>query len=147
MDDLPPSNLVFLIDVSGSMSVPNKMPLLKSAFRLLVDKLRPEDNVAIVVYAGAAGEVLPSTSGTEKDKILDALDQLNAGGSTAGGAGIRLAYRIARENFKKDGNNRVILATDGDFNVGASSNEAMEDLIGEKRGDGVFLTVLGFWYG
>jgi len=147
MDDLPPSNLVFLIDVSGSMSVPNKMPLLKSAFRLLVDKLRPEDNVAIVVYAGAAGEVLPSTSGTEKDKILDALDQLNAGGSTAGGAGIRLAYRIARENFKKDGNNRVILATDGDFNVGASSNEAMEDLIGEKRGDGVFLTVLGFGMG
>ena len=147
MDDLPPSNLVFLIDVSGSMSAHNKLPLLKSAFRLLVDKLRPEDNVAIVVYAGAAGEVLPSTSGAEKDKIFDALDQLNAGGSTAGGAGIKLAYKIAKQNFKKDGNNRVILATDGDFNVGASSNEAMEDLIEGKRDDGIFMTVLGFGMG
>lgn len=147
MDNLPPSNLVFLIDVSGSMRAQNKLPLLKSAFRLLVDKLRPQDNVAIVVYAGAAGEVLPATSGAEKDKIFDALDQLNAGGSTAGGAGIQLAYKIARQNFKKGGNNRVILATDGDFNVGASSNEAMEDLIEEKREDGVFLAVLGFGMG
>ncbi|MEM9857496.1 MAG: von Willebrand factor type A domain-containing protein [Bacteroidota bacterium] len=142
--DLPPSNLVFLIDVSGSMSNYNKLPLLKKAFRLLVNKMRPEDNVAIVVYAGAAGEVLPSTRGSEKAKIIDALNNLEAGGSTAGGAGIQLAYKIAKRNFKKDGNNRVILATDGDFNVGASSNEAMEDLIEEKRKDGVFLTVLGF---
>ncbi|TRX53714.1 DUF3520 domain-containing protein [Fulvivirga sp. M361] len=145
--DLPPSNLVFLVDVSGSMNSPNKLPLLKSAFRLLVDKLRPEDHVAIVVYAGAAGEVLPATTGSEKDKILNAMDQLSAGGSTAGGAGITLAYNIARQNFKKNGNNRVILATDGDFNVGASSNQSMEDLIKDKRDEGVFLTVLGFGMG
>ncbi|QSE97821.1 vWA domain-containing protein [Fulvivirga lutea] len=147
MDNLPPSNLVFLLDVSGSMSAQNKLPLLKSAFKMLIDKLRPEDKVAIVVYAGAAGEVLPSTSASEKDKILDALDQLNAGGSTAGGAGIELAYKIAQKNFIKDGNNRIILATDGDFNVGASSDKAMEELIEEKRDAGVFLTVLGFGMG
>ena len=146
-EDLPPSNLVFLIDVSGSMSNHNKLPLLKSAFKLLVKKLRPEDEVAIVVYAGAAGEVLPSTSGKEKDKILSALENLEAGGSTAGGAGIQLAYGIAKRNFKQGGNNREILATDGDFNVGASSNAAMEELIEEKRMDGVFLTVLGFGMG
>ncbi|MEM8568338.1 MAG: von Willebrand factor type A domain-containing protein [Bacteroidota bacterium] len=146
-EDLPPSNLVFLIDVSGSMSNHNKLPLLKKAFKLLVKKLRPEDNVAIVVYAGAAGEVLSSTSGSAKFKIIDALDNLEAGGSTAGGAGIQLAYKIAKRNFKENGNNRVILATDGDFNVGASSNAAMEDLIEEKRKDGVFLTVLGFGMG
>ena len=147
MDNLPPSNLVFLLDVSGSMNAPNKLPLLKSAFKMLIDKLRPEDKVAMVVYAGAAGEVLPSTSAKEKEKILDALDNLSAGGSTAGGAGINLAYKIAKQNFIKEGNNRVILATDGDFNVGASSNQAMEDLIEEKRGDGIFLTVLGFGMG
>ncbi|MTI38542.1 DUF3520 domain-containing protein [Fulvivirga lutimaris] len=147
MDNLPPSNLVFLLDVSGSMSNANKLPLLKSAFRLLIDKLRPQDKVAIVVYAGAAGEVLPSTSASEKDKILDALDNLSAGGSTAGGAGINLAYKIAKQNFVKNGNNRVILATDGDFNVGASSNESMEELIEQKREEGVFLTVLGFGMG
>ncbi|MEQ8477347.1 von Willebrand factor type A domain-containing protein [Fulvivirga sp.] len=147
MDNLPPSNLVFLLDVSGSMSDANKLPLLKSAFRLLIDKLRPQDKVAIVVYAGAAGEVLPSTSASEKDKILDALDNLSAGGSTAGGAGINLAYKIAKQNFVKNGNNRVILATDGDFNVGASSNESMEELIEQKREEGVFLTVLGFGMG
>lgn len=145
--DLPPSNLVFLIDVSGSMGASNKLPLLKSAFRLLVDKLRPEDNIAIVVYAGAAGEVLPSASGVDKDKIINALDRLNAGGSTAGGAGIQLAYKIARKNFKEGGNNRIILATDGDFNVGPSSNKAMEELIEERRDEGVFLTVLGFGMG
>lgn len=145
--DLPPSNLVFLLDVSGSMSSPDRLPLLKKSLRLLVDKMRDEDRVAIVVYAGAAGEVLPSTSGKDKDKILAALDKLSAGGSTAGGAGIQLAYKIAQRNFLEDGNNRIILATDGDFNVGASSDKAMEELIEEKRKSGVFLTVLGFGRG
>ncbi len=146
-DNLPPSNLVFLIDVSGSMSDENKLPLLKSSFKLLVEQLREQDRVAIVVYAGAAGLVLPSTSGSDKKKIIEALENLQAGGSTAGGEGIRLAYEIAKENFKKGGNNRVILATDGDFNVGESSNEAMEKLIESKRNDGVFLTTLGFGMG
>lgn len=146
-DKLPASNLVFLIDVSGSMSDQNKLPLLKSGFKLLIDQLRPEDKISIVVYAGAAGCVLPATPGDEKDKIIEALQNLSAGGSTAGGAGINLAYKIAKDNFVKDGNNRIILATDGDFNVGASSNEAMEDLIEAKRKEGVFLTVLGFGMG
>ena len=146
-EELPPSNLVFLLDVSGSMEYPNKLPLLKSAFRLLVNQLRPDDRVAIVVYAGAAGLVLPATSGREKEKILRALDQLQAGGSTAGGAGIELAYKIAQENFQAEGNNRVILATDGDFNVGESSDAGMERLIEKKRDAGVFLTVLGFGMG
>jgi Ca-activated chloride channel family protein len=146
-DNLPASNLVFLIDVSGSMSSPNKLPLLKTSFKLLVQQLREQDRVAIVVYAGAAGLVLPSTSGADKTKIMEAIDQLEAGGSTAGGAGIKLAYAIAKENFRQGGNNRVILATDGDFNVGESSNAGMERLIEEKRGDGVFLTVLGFGMG
>jgi Ca-activated chloride channel family protein len=144
---LPASNLVFLIDVSGSMSDPNKLPLLKTSFKMLVNELRPQDKIAIVVYAGAAGLVLPSTSGDEKEKIVAALDQLQAGGSTAGGAGIQLAYKIAKENFVKEGNNRVILATDGDFNVGASSDKDMEQLIEEERKSGVFLTVLGFGMG
>ena len=147
VDNLPASNLVFLIDVSGSMSDPNKLPLLQSSFKLLVEQLRKQDRVAIVVYAGAAGVVLPSTAGSEKQKIIDALDNLQAGGSTAGGAGIQLAYAIAKENFQKDGNNRVILATDGDFNVGASSDQDMEHLIEQKRGDGIFLTVLGYGMG
>lgn len=146
-DNLPPSNLVFLIDVSGSMSDENKLPLLKVSFKLLVEQLREQDRVAIVVYAGAAGLVLPSTSGSDKKKIIEALENLQAGGSTAGGEGIRLAYEIAKENFKKGGNNRVILATDGDFNVGESSNDAMEKLIESKRNDGVFLTTLGFGMG
>jgi len=146
-DNLPPSNLVFLIDVSGSMGSYNKLPLLKKSFALLVDQLRPEDRVAIVVYAGAAGCVLESTSGKEKGKILSALEKLQSGGSTAGGAGINLAYKIALDNFSKNGNNRVILATDGDFNVGASSDNDMEKLIEEKRKSGVFLTVLGFGMG
>lgn len=145
--NLPPSNLVFLLDVSGSMNAANKLPLLKSAFKLLVDELRPQDNVAIVVYAGAAGLVLPSTDGNNKEAILNALNNLQAGGSTAGGAGIQLAYKVAKEQFKKGGNNRVILATDGDFNIGASSNAEMERLIEEKRNDGIFLTVLGFGMG
>jgi Ca-activated chloride channel family protein len=118
--NLPPSNLVFLIDVSGSMSDPNKLPLLKASFKLLTQQLRPQDQVAIVVYAGAAGVVLPSTSGANKSTIIKALDELQSGGSTAGGAGIRLAYAIAKENLRKEGNNRVIIATDGDFNVGES---------------------------
>ena len=146
-DALPASNLTFLIDVSGSMGSPNKLPLLKSAFKLLVNQLREQDRVAIVVYAGAAGVVLEPTSGKHKEKIMKALDNLDAGGSTAGGAGIELAYKLAEENFKKNGNNRVILATDGDFNVGASSDKAMEELIEEKRKSGVFLSVLGFGYG
>ena len=145
--DIPPSNLVFLLDVSGSMNSPDKLPLLKTAFRMLVDELRPQDRVAIVVYAEAAGLVLPSTSGSDKAKILEALQQLEAGGSTAGGAGIRLAYDVARDNHIEGGNNRVILATDGDFNVGASSDGDMVRLIEEKREQGTFLTVLGFGTG
>lgn len=146
-EELPASNLTFLIDVSGSMSSQNKLPLLKSAFKLLVNQLRAKDKVSIVVYAGAAGVVLEPTSGNKKEKIIAALDRLNSGGSTAGGAGIKLAYKLAEKNFIKGENNRVILATDGDFNVGASSNKAMEKLIEEKRNSGVFLSVLGFGYG
>jgi len=145
--NLPPSNLVFLIDVSGSMSAQNKLPLLKSAFKLLVDQLRPNDKVAIVVYAGAAGLVLPPTSGSDKQKIKDAFEKLQAGGSTAGGAGIKLAYKTAAENFVQQGNNRIILATDGDFNVGASSDADMVRMIEKERESGVFLTVLGFGMG
>ncbi len=144
---LPASNLTFLIDVSGSMGAVNKLPLLKSAFKLLVKQLRPKDKVSIVVYAGAAGVVLEPTSGDHKEKILSALDNLQSGGSTAGGAGIQLAYKFAEKNFNKKGNNRVILATDGDFNVGASSDNDMQTLIEEKRKSGVFLSVLGFGYG
>ncbi|WP_293096264.1 VWA domain-containing protein [Moorena sp. SIOASIH] len=147
IEDLPPSNLVFLLDVSGSMNYPNKLPLLKDAFRMLVNELREEDQVSIVVYAGAAGVVLPPTPGNEKDKILTAIENLNAGGSTAGGAGIKLAYKLAQDNFIKSGNNRVILATDGDFNVGVSSDTELVKLIEQKRKKGVFLTVLGFGTG
>ena len=146
-EKLPPSNLVFLIDVSGSMDEPNKLPLLKSSFKMLIEQLRPQDHISIVVYAGAAGLVLEPTAGSEKRKILDALDKLQAGGSTAGGAGIKLAYEVAKKHFKQGGNNRVILATDGDFNIGESSNGAMERLIEEKKKDGVFLTVLGYGMG
>ena len=146
-ENLPASNLVFLIDVSGSMSDANKLPLLKQSLKILVNELRKKDKVAIVVYAGAAGMVLPPTTGDEKQTIIDALEKLNAGGSTAGGAGIELAYKLAQENFIKDGNNRVILATDGDFNVGASSNTDMQTLIEEKRKSGVFLTCLGYGMG
>lgn len=146
-NNLPASNLVFLIDVSGSMGQPNKLPLLKASFKLLIGQLRQQDKVAIVVYAGAAGLVLPSTSGACKEQIIEALDQLEAGGSTAGGAGIHLAYKVAKENFQPNGNNRVIIATDGDFNVGESSNAGMERLIEEKKKDGIFLTVLGYGMG
>ena len=146
-DDLPASNLVFLIDVSGSMNSPNRLPLLVQSMKILVKELRNDDRVSIVVYAGAAGLVLPPTSGGEKQTIIDALEKLTAGGSTAGGAGIELAYKIAGENFVKGGNNRVILATDGDFNVGSSSNMDMQSLIEEKRKSGVFLTCLGYGMG
>lgn len=146
-EKLPASNLVFLIDVSGSMSDANKLPLLKQSMKILINELRKEDKVSIVVYAGAAGMVLPPTSGDNKKTIIDALEKLDAGGSTAGGAGIELAYKTAQENFIKNGNNRVILATDGDFNVGSSSNTDMETLIEEKRKSGVFLTCLGYGMG
>lgn len=146
-EKLPASNLVFLIDVSGSMDEENKLPLLKQSLKILVNELRKEDKVSIVVYAGAAGMVLPPTSGDDKKTIIDALEKLNAGGSTAGGEGIELAYKTAQENFIKNGNNRVILATDGDFNVGKSSNADMETLIEEKRKSGVFLTCLGYGMG
>jgi Ca-activated chloride channel family protein len=146
-DNLPASNLVFLVDVSGSMNDQNKLPLLKQSMKILVEQLRKKDKVSIVVYAGAAGLVLPPTSGDDKKTIIDALENLQAGGSTAGGAGIELAYKIAQENFVKNGNNRVILATDGDFNVGASSDTDMQTLIEEKRKSGVFLTCLGYGMG
>ena len=146
-ENLPASNLVFLLDVSGSMSSPDKLPLLKKAFALLAEQLRPQDRVAIVVYAGAAGLALPPTAGNRRGRILAAVERLEAGGSTAGGAGIKLAYDVARKHFVEDGNNRVILATDGDFNVGASSDEAMVRLIEEERDSGIFLTVLGFGTG
>jgi Ca-activated chloride channel family protein len=145
--NLPPSNLVFLLDVSGSMNEPNKLPLLISSFKMLVNELRAQDHVAIVVYAGAAGLVLEPTAGNERKKIIESLEALEAGGSTAGGEGIRLAYAVARKHFKTGGNNRVILATDGDFNVGESSNAAMERLIEEEKKSGIFLTVLGFGMG
>ena len=149
---LPPSNLVFLLDVSGSMASPDKLPLVKQAFRLLVEQLRPQDRVAIAVYAGAAGLVLPSTSGREKARILEAIERLEAGGSTAGGEGLLLAYRTAREaraQIEGDGriNSRVVLATDGDFNVGVSSDAALERLIEDQRASGTYLTVLGFGTG
>ena len=146
-ENLPASNLVFLLDVSGSMNAPNKLPLLKSAFGLLVEQLREQDKVSIVVYAGAAGVVLEPTSGDNKEAILNALSKLSAGGSTAGGQGIQLAYKIARENFVRGGNNRIVLATDGDFNIGVSSNAAMERLVEKERESDVFLTVLGFGMG
>ena len=147
MEALPPNNLVFLLDVSGSMQPENKLPLVKSAFRLLVDQLRPQDRVAIVVYAGASGLVLPSTPGNQKDRILDAIARLEAGGSTAGADGIRLAYQTARENLLREGNNRVILATDGDFNVGVSSDGELTRLIEQEREHGIYLSVLGFGMG
>ena len=146
-NDIKPSNLVFLLDVSGSMEDENKLPLLRKSFKLLLNELSQEDKVSIVVYAGAAGMVLSPTPASEKAKIIKALDDLKAGGSTAGGAGIQLAYKTAKENLIKDGNNRVILATDGDFNVGTSSTSSLVDLIEEKRRDNIYLTILGFGMG
>jgi Ca-activated chloride channel family protein len=147
LEAAPPSNLVFLIDVSGSMSDYNKLPLVQESMNLLVDNLRGKDKVAIVVYAGAAGEVLPSTSGNNKLAIRNAINNLSAGGSTAGGAGIQLAYKIASENLIAGGNNRIILCTDGDFNIGVSSDAAMTDLVEKNRNKGIYLTVLGFGMG
>jgi Ca-activated chloride channel homolog len=147
VDNLPPSNLTFLIDVSGSMDSEDKLPLVKSSMKLLVDQLREQDKVSIVVYAGNAGLVLQPTQGTDKMKIKQAIDNLQAGGSTAGGQGIKLAYATAKSNFAKGGNNRVILCTDGDFNVGVSSDDELERLIEEERKTGIFLTVLGFGTG
>lgn len=146
-DNLPASNFVFLVDVSGSMNQENKLPLVQSSLKMLTDNLREKDRVAIVVYAGAAGLVLPSTSGTEKQKIKEAISNLSAGGATAGAEGIKLAYKITKENFIKEGNNRVILATDGDFNVGVSSDDELVSLIENERNSGVYLTVLGYGMG
>ena len=147
VDNLPNSNFVFLVDVSGSMNEPKKLPLVQESLNLLVERLRENDKVGIVVYAGSAGLVLPSTNGNNKQKIKDAIDNLQAGGSTAGGEGIKLAYKIARDNFIEGGNNRVILATDGDFNVGLSSDAALVKLIEGERKSGVFLSVLGYGFG
>ena len=144
---LPASNLVFLVDVSGSMQDENKLPLVKASMKMLVDQLREQDKVAIVMYAGNAGLVLPPTSGSQKQAIREAIDKLEAGGSTAGGAGILLAYQVAAKTFITNGNNRVILCTDGDFNVGLSSDAALESLIEDERKSGVFLTVLGYGMG
>ncbi len=143
VSELPPTNLVFLIDVSGSMSPPNKLPLVQRALAMLVERLRPEDRISIAVYAGAAGTVLEGARGDETARILEALHSLRAGGSTAGGEGLRLAYRLAAEHHRPEGNNRIILATDGDFNVGVSSDSEMQRLVEEKREQGTFLTVLG----
>ena len=143
----PPANLVFLIDVSGSMQAPNKLGLLKRSLRLLVNQLNEHDRIGLVVYAGAAGIVLDSTPANQKAKILNAIDQLAAGGSTNGSAGIRLAYQLAEQYLIKDGINRVIIASDGDMNVGTVSIEALKDLIKEKRKSGVALTTLGFGTG
>jgi Ca-activated chloride channel homolog len=147
VESLPPSNLVFLLDVSGSMDAPDRLPLVKQSMRLLVEQLREQDRVAIVVYAGAAGIVLPTTPGSRKGDILAALEGLRAGGSTAGGAGIQLAYRTAKESYLEGGNNRVILATDGDFNVGISSTSELTRFVEERRKEGIALTVLGFGMG
>ena len=143
-DQIPPANLVFLIDTSGSMDEPNKLPLLKQAFAQLVPNLRAQDRVAIVVYAGSAGLVLPSTPGDHHAEILAALDHLEAGGSTNGGAGIGLAYAQARSSFIKGGANRIILATDGDFNVGVSDVGSLKQMVAKERDSGIALTTLGF---
>ena len=143
----PAANLVFLLDVSGSMNQPNRLPLVKQSLRLLVNKLRPDDRVAIAVYAGASGMALPSTSAREKAVILEAIDQLTPGGSTNGAMGIHLAYDLAKANFIEGGVNRVILATDGDFNVGTTSEGELVRLIEEKARSGVFLSVLGYGMG
>ena len=146
-EEMPPRNLVFLIDTSGSMAPPNRLPLLLTALRLLVQQLNTRDRVAIVTYAGSAGLALPSTPGNQQETILAALDRLHASGSTNGGEGIVLAYRQAQENFIKGGANRVILGTDGDFNVGVTNRGDLVRLIEEKRKTGVFLSVLGFGMG
>lgn len=147
LDKVPPSNLVFLVDVSGSMDMPNRLPLLKSSFRKLVENLRTIDTVSIVVYGGVTGIMLPPTGGNNKEKILDAIENLNAGGFTPGAAGIRQAYKLAHNSFIKGGNNRVILATDGDFNVGETGEKELEALITEMKQGGIYLTCLGVGMG
>ena len=147
LDSLPPSNLVFLIDVSGSMDMPNRLPLLKAGFRGLVSNLRSLDSVSIVVYGGTIGVVLDATSGNEKEKILKVIDSLTAGGATPGESGVKLAYSVARNHFIRGGNNRVILATDGDFNVGLRTEEELEGLIAVQRESGIYLTCLGVGMG
>jgi len=146
-DKLPPSNLVFLIDVSGSMMDENKLPLVKASMKMLTDQLRENDRISIVVYAGRAGVALPATDGSDKIKIKTAIDALEAGGSTAGGEGIQMAYKIAQQNFMKEGNNRIILCTDGDFNVGVSSDDGLVRLVEQERNKGIYLTVLGYGMG
>ncbi|MDH5558771.1 MAG: von Willebrand factor type A domain-containing protein, partial [Alphaproteobacteria bacterium] len=143
----PPANLVFLVDTSGSMSSPDKLPLLQKSLRMLVQEMGPEDRVAMVAYAGSAGVILEPTDAKHKSRILSAIDNMRAGGSTAGGAGIELAYRLAQDSFRKGAVNRVILATDGDFNVGISDPNRLEDLIAGKRKTGIYLSVLGFGMG
>jgi Ca-activated chloride channel family protein len=147
MDSMPPANLVFLIDVSGSMDLPNRLPLLKSSFRGLINNLRPIDSVSIVVYGGLVAVALNTTSGAEKEKIFNAIDSLEPGGSTPGESGIKLAYSVARNHFISKGNNRVVLATDGDFNVGLKSETDLEDLIKEQSKSGIYLTCLGVGMG
>jgi len=144
---MPPANLVFLVDVSGSMDSPDKLPLLRQSLKLLVDQLRGEDRLSLVIYAGSTAVVLEPTAGSEHERITRAIDQLQAGGSTAGEAGIRLAYRMARQGFLKDGINRVLLATDGDFNVGITDFEQLKDLVEHERESGVQLSTLGFGTG
>ena len=147
LDALPPSNLVFLIDISGSMDMPNRLPLLQSAFKLLVNNLRPKDTVTLVVYGGITGIRMNPTSGAEKEKIIKAIDELEPGGFTPGESGIRLAYNVAQSHFIKGGNNRVILATDGDFNVGLKTEEELDELISQRRQSGIYLTCLGVGMG
>ncbi len=147
LENVPPSNLVFLLDVSGSMNKPDRLPLLKDALKILLNQLSPRDRIAIVAYAGATGLVLPSTYAVEREKILSAFDRLKAGGSTNGGKGIQLAYKVAEDNFIANGNNRIILATDGDFNVGMANEEALVNLVEQKRRSNVFLSVFGFGRG
>lgn len=147
MDKVPPSNLVFLIDVSGSMDMPNRLPLLKSSFRKLVENLRPIDTVSIVVYGSVVGVMLPPTSGGEKKKIYDAIEELQSGGFTPGEAGILQAYKLAENKYIKGGNNRVILATDGDFNVGQNNEKQLEELITRMKQTGIYLTCLGVGMG
>ena len=147
LDTLAPSNLVFLIDISGSMDMPNRLPLLQSAFNLLVNNLRPKDSVTLVVYGGVTGVKLNTTSGGEKEKIIKAIDELEPGGFTPGESGIRLAYNVAQTHFIKGGNNRVILATDGDFNVGLKTEDELDELISQRRQSGIYLTCLGVGMG
>lgn len=145
--NLPASNLVFLIDVSGSMSNQNKLPLVKKSLKLLTDQMRDEDKIALVPYAGNSQVILKPTSGNEKTKIKNAIDQLSSGGCTYASQGIETAYALAEENFDKNGNNRVIIVTDGDFNIGVTGNQSLEDLIAKKRKTNIFLTCLGYGMG